>query len=133
MSELERKFHETWLGMVQPSEGLVVSVPVLVDAMVMDRTQSVEHQHTLLEHCPAIEAKRRIADLEAFLTALLELTPKRWDAQDTLPRELSLYVPEGPQTIIPTLAIHQAQKPEDTPTSGPDQSPGCSPGAIIRC
>ncbi len=31
MSDLETKFHETWLGMVQPVEGLVVSVPVLVE------------------------------------------------------------------------------------------------------
>jgi hypothetical protein len=29
MATPERLFHETWLGMVQPAEGLVVSPPVL--------------------------------------------------------------------------------------------------------
>jgi hypothetical protein len=37
MSDVEAKFHEAWLGMVQPIEGLVVSVPVLVDAQCMVR------------------------------------------------------------------------------------------------
>jgi hypothetical protein len=37
MSEQLRKFHEQWLGMCQPSEGLVVSVNVLVDAQCMER------------------------------------------------------------------------------------------------
>ena len=32
MSDLETRFHETWLGMVQPIEGPVVSVPVLAEA-----------------------------------------------------------------------------------------------------
>jgi hypothetical protein len=32
MSDADRRFHETWLGMVQPIEGLVVSLPVLLDA-----------------------------------------------------------------------------------------------------
>jgi hypothetical protein len=32
MSDAERRFHELWLGMAQPFEGLVVSVPVLTEA-----------------------------------------------------------------------------------------------------
>ncbi len=32
MSTADKRFHEQWLGMVRPSEGLVVSAAVLVDA-----------------------------------------------------------------------------------------------------
>jgi hypothetical protein len=37
MSDVATRFHENWLGLVQPIEGLVVSVPVLVDAECMER------------------------------------------------------------------------------------------------
>jgi len=37
MSDVEERFHETWLGMVQPIDGLVVSVPVLVEAQCVQR------------------------------------------------------------------------------------------------
>jgi len=40
MTDLEQRFHETWLGMVQPIEGLVVSVPVLVEAQCMARQKA---------------------------------------------------------------------------------------------
>lgn len=32
MSDADKRFHEQWLGMAQPAEGLVVSLPVLVEA-----------------------------------------------------------------------------------------------------
>ena len=32
MSDLDARFHEAWLGLVQPTEGLVVSIPALCDA-----------------------------------------------------------------------------------------------------
>ena len=56
MSDIETRFHETWLGMVQPIEGLVVSVPVLVDAQCMAR-QSPAAQRTLRELTLAVERK----------------------------------------------------------------------------
>ena len=37
MTDLEERFHLKWLGLVQPAEGLVVSVPVLTEAEVMVR------------------------------------------------------------------------------------------------
>ena len=58
MSDLETRFHQAWLGMVQPTEGLVVSVPVLVDAECMQK-QPPELQEKLLAHCVrATPAKR---------------------------------------------------------------------------
>ena len=35
--DLEARFHETWLGMVQPVEGLVVSIPVMALFYVAQR------------------------------------------------------------------------------------------------
>lgn len=112
MSDLESKFHETWLGMVQPIEGLVVSVPVLVDAQCMQR-QPPEVQAKLLSLCPPIrestarDADRGIHDCGAFLSELLGLTPDLFDARDLLPDDLSLYVAEGRQTLRPTLALRK--------------------------
>ena len=48
MSEIDRRFHETWLGMVQPVDGLVVSIPVLVDGQCMER-QAPHVQAKLVE------------------------------------------------------------------------------------
>ena len=65
MTELDRRFHETWLGLVQPSAGLVVSIPVLLDKQCAVR-QGPEVQHHLAELCTEGDV-RRITDLDAFL------------------------------------------------------------------
>src|SRR5262245_57170318 len=105
MSDVETRFHETWLGMVQPAEGLVVSVPVLVEAQCMAR-QAPEVQERLLDLCPPREGGgRSIAGLPAFFEQILHLPPSHFDAGEAIPTDLSLYVPEGHQTIRPTLAL----------------------------
>lgn len=133
MSDLERRFHEDWLGMVKPVEGLVVSVPVLIDAQCMNRLEPAV-QHRFLELCPQIGAvaegtgagrpkrgtgrlapeagRRAIRDLGAFLSDILGLTADLFDAGEALPEDLSLYVPEGGQTIKPTLGL---RRQGDTP------------------
>lgn len=123
MSDLEREFHETWLGMVQPTEGLVVSVPVLANAQCMER-HSPELQRKLLELC-APEGKGGapcIRDLPAFLAELLGLTSDLWDAASgyradlswagTLHEDVSHYAAEGPQTIAPTLGLRKQDADE---------------------
>lgn len=132
MSDLETRYHETWLGMVQPVEGLLVSIPVLVDAQCMKR-QPPATQQTLLELCPETETKgkdgtapRRVADLPRFLAELLELTPDLFDAGDALPEPLSLYVPEGRQTIRPTMALRKLSPEEDPSTDTPAAKAGAS-------
>src|SRR5256885_12730694 len=101
MSEIDRTFHEVWLGMVQPIEGLVVSIPVLVDAQCMDR-QPPHVQHKLLTLCDDGVA---ITDLPRFLSDLLGLAPEMFAIGSAIPDEVSLYVPEGKQTIRPTMAL----------------------------
>jgi predicted ATP-binding protein involved in virulence len=133
MSDVEQKFHETWLGMVQPIEGLVVSIPVLVDAQCMER-QPPETQGRLLALCPPTRmdetgpAGRAISDLSQFLAELLGLVPALFDAGDALPEELSLYVPEGKQTLRPTLALRKQDAVEGMP-EGADATPASRAGA----
>jgi hypothetical protein len=50
-NDLHTRFHEAWLGLVQPVEGLVVSVPVLVEAQCMER-HGPELQETFRVLCP---------------------------------------------------------------------------------
>jgi hypothetical protein len=110
MSDADRYFHEVWLGMVQPIDGLVVSIPVLVDAQCMER-QPPHVQQKLLALCPPAENGEAgpegfaIADLGRFLSELLGLTPELFDAGEAIPEALSLYVPEGRQTLRPTMAL----------------------------
>lgn len=116
MTDLESRFHAEWLGLVQPVEGLVVSVPVLSDAQCM-RRQPLSQQHRFAELAPA----GRITDLTAFLAAILDWTPDLFDASPALPEDLSLYVPEGHQTLRPTVALKHLSAPE-TPSAPTDDS-----------
>ena len=44
MTAVERRFHETWLGMVEPVEGLVVLVAV---ERLVERSEHVRREHGL--------------------------------------------------------------------------------------
>ena len=122
MSDVERRFHEHWLGLVQPVEGLVVSVPVLVAAQCMQR-QPPEVQERLRELCPAAPARgggerRAIADLAAFFEGILGLEPAAFDAGDAIPKDVSLWVPEGRQELRPTLALRKLAGDAEPPPGG---------------
>jgi hypothetical protein len=114
-SDLHTRFHETWLGLVQPVEGLVVSVPVLVEAQCMER-HGPELQETFRGLCPLPDpdpgapqrsARRRHRDLAELLAVLLGWTPELYDRGEALPGNLSRYIAEGHQTIRPTLALRR--------------------------
>jgi len=149
MSEVEKRFHESWLGMVQPVEGLVVSVPVLVDAQCMAR-QAPETQAKLIELCPASREGsagpegRAIDDLEQFFAELLDLTPDLFDrgrptrdgahaddadAGGALPDELALWVPEGRQSLRPTMGLRRLKPPSDEEADAPDSTPASRAGS----
>lgn len=114
MSDVARKFHEAWLGMVQPIDGLVLSVPVLVDADAMVRHPPAL-QERFLALCPEGPGNARsIRDLREFLDELLELRPDYFDAGEALPADLSLWVEEGRQLLRPTLALRKRGR-EETP------------------
>jgi hypothetical protein len=120
VSDPDIRFHQEWLGLIQPSEGLVVSIPVLVDAQCMAR-QSPAVQQTLLDLCPVADSEteqRAIRDLPVFLAEMLGLTPDLFDSGEALPPDLSLYVPEGHQTLRPTMALRKRDEPQPEEKSG---------------
>ncbi len=109
MADIQTEYHKRWLGMVEPIEGLVVSVPVLCDAQCMNRL-SPEVQRRLIQGLH----DGQIRDLAAFFTEILGLTPDLFDSGAALPDDLSLYVPEGQEVIRPTQALRALH-----PDSGP--------------
>jgi hypothetical protein len=140
MSDVEIDFHKTWLGFVQPVEGLVFSIPVLVDAGCMER-KPVVLQQRLRELAPLVGedpgAARQFADLDRLLTEILDLTPDLFDRGDAIPADLSLYVPEGRQELRPTLALRKqtAEFTGDTPNADllpDDTTPASRAGAAYE-
>ncbi|MEX1369347.1 MAG: hypothetical protein AB1Z98_39835, partial [Nannocystaceae bacterium] len=113
MSDVATRFHENWLGLVQPIDGLVVSVPVLVEAECMER-QPPAVQHQLAELCAEDgQGRPTVGELWAVLEQVLGLSRGDFDEGEALPEELSLYVPEGGQTLRPTAALRRAGDEDD--------------------
>ena len=136
MTDTDRHFHETWLGLVQPTDGLVVSVPVLVDHQCLRRAPN-DLQAQLRALCPEQTTPHQprttptLTDLPAFLQTTLDLQPASFDDADALPEALSLYVPEGKQTLRPTLALRKYVAPGESPSPPPDdpeQTPAARAG-----
>jgi len=130
MSDADVRFHEEWLGLVQPIEGLVVSIPVLVDAQCIHR-HPPSLQKELLELLEPVEEKpqktkkseegeqpQRIRDVETFLQRLLGWKSDLYDSAGKLPEELRLYVHEGKQTIRPTLALRKIKLEQQEDENG---------------
>ena len=139
MNDLHRQFHEEWLGLVQPVEGLVVSLPALVDAQCMNRNH-VSVQHKLQELAPEepqpdkstsedVRRRRVIADLDTFFAELLDLRPDDFHRGDQLPRDLYLNVAEGGEPLVPTLALLKRGRPEDEPAPPDGATPAILAGA----
>ncbi len=117
MSDLERRYHETWLGMAQPIEGLVVSVPVLVDAQCMQRLPLAE-QHKLIALTG--EKKPQVLDVPRFLREVLGYPDGAFTTE--VPPDLKLDVVEGQQTVVPTRALKRRGPPPQKPEGLPDDS-----------
>lgn len=103
----EEFFHDKWLGMVQTdSDGLVVAKPVLLEAGCANH-QTTEKQEKLRELClpGPEEAPLRIANLMQLFEQLLDFDANLFDASSAIPDAVSLYAPEGPQTIRPTFGL----------------------------
>lgn len=117
MSDIERRYHETWLGMAQPVEGLVVSVPVLVDAQCMQRLPITE-QHKLV--ALAGEESPKVTDVPRFFKEVLGYPDDAWVT--TFPEDLRLDVAEGHQTILPTRGLLRRGAAPTKPEGLPDDS-----------
>jgi len=119
MSDVEKRYHESWLGMVQPIEGLVFSVPVLVDASVMDRSTPDVHE-AFLAHVVVDEGgdagppRARVRDTRAMLREVLHFSDGDLIEGSAVPRSLEHFVPEGGQFLQPTFVI-KGREPEAPP------------------
>ncbi|GAB4209406.1 MAG: N-6 DNA methylase [Sandaracinaceae bacterium] len=138
MTDVLTRFHESWLGMVQPIEGLVLSVPVLADAQVGRPDASpTALAEKLVALCPptrtteAGDAGHRITDLGAFFAELLGLTSEVLRAAPDLSDALSLYVPEGKQTIRPTFGLVRMQAVDVSASASPAVQAGAPFYALI--
>ncbi|WP_437767960.1 DNA methyltransferase [Sorangium sp. So ce281] len=127
MSDADKRFHEQWIGMAQPSEGLVVSVPVLVDAQCAEKLPREAHLAFL--ECLEEDAENRlhVPDLARLFSTVLDLDAERFDAAEALPKELSLYVVEGKQLLRPTRALRW-NKPREEAAAAADSTPAAQAG-----
>ncbi|WP_437580576.1 DNA methyltransferase [Sorangium sp. So ce887] len=127
MSDADKRFHEQWIGMAQPSEGLVVSLPVLVDAQCAEKLPREAHLAFL--ECLEEDAggRLRVSELPRLFSTVLDLGPPRFDEGEALPKELSLYVVEGKQLLRPTRALTW-NKPREDATTAADSTPAAQAG-----
>jgi hypothetical protein len=101
----QTRFHEEWLGLVQPVEGLVFSLPVLVDAQIAPDVAS-ELTARFREHLTDLDARPCAADLRRLLADFLGYDRDGMlVARERLPDDLRFYAEEGRQEIRPSFAI----------------------------
>ncbi|RJS27595.1 hypothetical protein DRW03_03520 [Corallococcus sp. H22C18031201] len=115
--DVERRYHQTWMGMAQPIEGLVVSIPVLEDAQCMQRLPvSAQSRFVLLTG----RESPRVTDVPRFLREVLGYTED--DFTTRFPEDLQLDIAEGHQTLTPTRGLLRRGPPPTKPEGLPDDS-----------
>ncbi|MEM9553688.1 MAG: DNA methyltransferase [Acidobacteriota bacterium] len=122
--DLAVDFHETWLGMVQPAEGLVVSVPILADSQCWRRLPLTARER-LAELAYRVNEAEPVAGREPLAVSLTDLlfddellgfrpddlavdpsAADAWPEVDArLDEALGLWVPEGRQELRATLGV----------------------------
>lgn len=109
MSDADQYFHETWLGLLQPVVGLVVSTPVLVEAQCAERLVPDAHARLRSSAVARADGELVCPDLGRLLRELLGY-PSEAIVRDNLDVH-ALFVPEGPQVITPTAALRDPSTP----------------------
>ena len=130
MSDPDRYFHQTWLGMVQPTEGLVVSIPALMEADATERRPLEEH-HDFVARLEGEGAQRRLRQPNDVLDETLGLKGVLLRG-DQIPDALSLYVAEEGETFRPTAALPIPAFLRDEDPDLPAPSPAIEAGRGVR-
>jgi hypothetical protein len=99
------RFHDEWLGMVRPIDGLVVAKQALLDAQVARPDDKTLRDRLEAHLAPLADGTLAITDLPAFLADILELGPDRWIDAAALPESCSLAVPETGQVLRCTRGL----------------------------
>ena len=146
--DTQTRFHEEWLGLAQPIEGLVFSVPVLADAQITPATGpelSARFRESLV-HVPDPAAKGTgkerpdvldepvwVRDLRALLRGFLGYDGEGMLVErEALPKDLHFYAEEGRQDIRPSFAIARGPfvaADEDDPFGGFGDEPAAEPAS----
>lgn len=118
MTTADERFHETWMGMVQPIEGLVVSMPVLLEADIVARKPPEVHER-FASYLRKTKTGPVLGDVRAFAADMLELGAELRD--DAVPKELSVHLAEGRETIRPTWALRRESANATASEKWPDR------------
>lgn len=131
--DAQREFHEKWLGLAQPYEGLVFAVPVLAEAQIApqvsaDLTARFKSALSFMEG----EDEGHFGDLPSFFENFLgylragSLVPR-----DSLAPDVHFYSQEGGQDVRPSFAIARSlpESPEDDLFAGFGEAPKSERGA----
>jgi hypothetical protein len=114
MKDRDILFHEQWLGLAQPIEGLVFSVPVLADAQIAPALRT-ELTSAFAAHL-APDDPPRIVDVARFFRDLLGYDqPGMLVPRTQLPPDLSFYAAEGGQELRPSFALGRGPFTSDDP------------------
>jgi len=103
-------FHDEWLGMVRPIDGLVVAKQALLDAQVARPEASKTLRDALegllapLSTDPAA-GQLAVGDMARLYADVLGLGPERWRAGQQLGEAFSLALPDTGQVLRPTRAL----------------------------
>jgi hypothetical protein len=110
--DADRFFHETWLGLVQPIEGLVFSVPVLADAQIAPAARAEITALIRAHTAPIAPKKFGLQSVRRFFESFLGYdVPGMLIERGSLP---TFYAPESGQEIHASFGIAR------TPASSAD-------------
>lgn len=103
-------FHDEWLGMVRPIDGLVVAKQALLEAQVARPEAGKELREALESLLVPVTSEPglgqlAVTDVTRLYTGLLGLGPERWRADEALGDTLSLALPDTGQILRPTRAL----------------------------
>ena len=120
MKDRDVIFHRKWLGLAQPIEGLVFSVPVLADAQIAPEERA---ELSAAFAAQLTEDGSRIRSLEAFFRSFLGYRdPGMLVPRADLPADLAFYAAEGGQEIRPTFALGRGPFASDDPFAAFDEA-----------
>ena len=132
MRDRDVLFHEQWLGLAQPIEGLVFSVPVLGDAQI---APDIRPELTVAFEEQLDPTQTQIANLTTFFRTFLGYgVPGMLVAREALPTELSFYAAEGGQELRPSFALGRGPFSSDDPFAAftaPVSEPAHAPSTAV--
>lgn len=129
--DIETQFHETWLGEVQPLEGLTFTVPVLADAGVMVRLSPVEAatfgEHVVGSADPEGGEARRIGGLRELMLSSLGWRDGELVEGDALGEDLALRLADEGTELRPDFAVVRAAVGGEGEDGGEASKPDAGP------